>query len=182
MIRSNAGFIHALCGPGPELAHAGKLMDYGRLVGDWEAEGQALQPDGTRRRHYWHIHFTWVLEGRAIQDVWVTPVRHGRYLGKSEPRGLYSDQYGVTLRIYDPERDCWDVTWVDPITRFSARLTGKAMPDGTIVQQGVGSNGMGLRWVFDDITEDSFRWHSEVSLDEGKNWRLGLELQARRMT
>jgi hypothetical protein len=180
-IRSNAGFIHALCGPGPTLAHADKLMTYGRLVGDWEAEGQAIQPDGTSRRHWWHIHFAWVLEGRAIQDLWITPVRHGPKLGLSEPRGTYSDQYGMTLRIYDPERDCWDVTWLDPITRFSASLTGRAQADGSIVQEGLGSNGMGLRWTFSEVREDSFRWHSEVSQDQGKSWHLGLELQARRL-
>ena len=181
MTPSNSGFIQALCGPGLTLPHAEKLMAYGRFVGDWEAEGHALQPDGTRRLHYWHIHFAWVLEGRAIQDVWITPVRHGRYLGKSEPRGPYSDQYGMTLRIYDPEQDSWDVTWLDPITRFSARLTGRAQADGSILQEGVGSNGMGLRWVFSDVKVDSFRWHSEVSQDQGKTWRLGLELQASRL-
>jgi hypothetical protein len=90
-------------GPAPELADRLKL--YGQFVGAWEAEGEAFLPDGARRRHYWQISFAWVLEGRAIQDVWITPPRRGPRVGQSQPWGPFSNQYGTTLRVYDPKLD-----------------------------------------------------------------------------
>ena len=45
---------------------------YDRFIGRWEAEAQAFLPDGSSRRHHWQIRFERVLEGRAIQDVWIT--------------------------------------------------------------------------------------------------------------
>src|SRR5262245_11092448 len=69
-------FCQALCASGPK-AYPDKLMLYGQFVGDWEADANWFLPDGTARQHKWEIHFDWVLEGRAIQDVWITPPRHG---------------------------------------------------------------------------------------------------------
>ncbi len=171
-------FIDALCSPGPAAEHADKLALYGRFVGAWEAQGEAIAPDGSRQPHWWHIRFAWVLEGRAVQDVWITPVRNGPRLGQSHRSGPFSDQYGTSLRVYDPARDLWDVTWIDPHNHFSARLTGRA-EDGGIYQEGVGSNGMRLRWIFSNIAADRFHWRAEVSQDGG-SWRRVLELKARR--
>ena len=71
-------FTHALVAPEAIPKYAEKLKLYGQLVGSWEAEAQAFLPDGATRRHYWQISFDWVLEGRAIQDVWITPPVTGR--------------------------------------------------------------------------------------------------------
>src|SRR5947207_1535514 len=54
---------------------------YDRFIGRWEAEAKAFLPDGSTRRHYWQIRFESVLEGRAIQDVWITPPREGPHVG-----------------------------------------------------------------------------------------------------
>lgn len=178
--RSIPDFAEALICNGPAPGHAPKLMLYGRLVGDWEAEGTAYLPDGSRRRHWWHIHFAWVLEGRAIQDVWSTPVRHGPQQGRSEPWGDFSDQYGTSLRVYDAARDVWDVTWIDPRNGFSARLTG-CERNGEIFQEGQGSNGTRLRWIFSDVRPDTFRWRAELSRNGGETWFRALELQACRL-
>jgi len=45
------------------------------------------------------IHAGWVLQGRAIQDVWIFP-------------GAF---YGTTLRVYDPGLDAWHILWSDPV-------------------------------------------------------------------
>ena len=74
---------------------------YRPLVGSWEAEATAHLPDGSNRRHHWQIRFDSVLEDRAIQDVWITPPRTGPHVGKSEPWGPFSNQYGTTIRVYD---------------------------------------------------------------------------------
>ena len=74
---------------------------YDRFIGRWEAEAQAFLPDGSARRHYWQIRFERVLEGRAIQDVWITPPRDGPNVGSSERWGPLDNQSGLTLRVYD---------------------------------------------------------------------------------
>ena len=175
----SSSFIKALVSPEPAADRADKLQLYGQFVGSWDAEATARLPDGARRRHYWQIHFAWVLEGRAIQDVWITPPRSGPNTGASEPWGPYDRQYGTSLRVYDPKTDAWRITWIDPCANFRGDLTVR-VADGEIVQEGSGSDGLTLRWIFSDIKHDSFRWRAELSQDGGTTWHRALELLARR--
>jgi hypothetical protein len=156
------------------------LKPYGQLVGRWEAEAQAFLPDGSARRHYWQIRFERALEGRAIQDIWITPPRDGRNAGKSERWGPFDNQYGMTIRVYDPKIEAWRVTWIDPCAGYRAELVGRQQ-DGEIFQEGTGSDGTRLRWIFSDITPDSFRWRAELSRD-GQSWFKALQLFAQRET
>src|SRR5947209_6048636 len=103
--------IDALAAEGPFPEYADKLMVFGRLVGSWDIEGRFFDEDGNvtnERRGEWH--FGWVLEGRAIQDVLISPPRDGR-----EP-GQASQEYGTTIRAYDPKLDAWRVTFVAPVS------------------------------------------------------------------
>lgn len=47
--------------------------------------------------------------------------------------------------------------------------------DDDIVQEGRGAAGHLVRWSFSEITPQSFRWRSQVSVDEGATWRLNVE-------
>jgi hypothetical protein len=152
---------------------------YDRFIGRWEAEAQAFLPDGSSRRHYWQIRFERVLEGRAIQDVWITPPRDGPNVGKSLRWGPFDNQYGMTLRVYDAKLDAWRVIWIDPCADYRAELVGRARGD-EIFQEGKGSDGAALRWIFSDLRADSFRWRAEVSRDEGARWHKAIELLAHR--
>jgi hypothetical protein len=173
-------FVSALCAPRPARQTADPLMLYGRFVGSWEAEADAFLADGSRRRHYWEIEFSWVLEGRAVQDVWVTPPRRGPRAGECEPWGPFSNQYGTTLRVYDPKIGAWRVTWIDPAAGYRAELIGRADGNG-ILQEGTGSDGARLRWIFTDIAERSFRWRAEIARDAAAGWHRAIELIARRL-
>jgi hypothetical protein len=57
----------------PAADRADKLQLYGRFIGDWETKIIAHDPDGARHEGSGEIHFGWILEGRAIQDVWMIP-------------------------------------------------------------------------------------------------------------
>ena len=57
----------------PAADRADKLRLYGRFIGDWETKIIAHAPDGARHEGSGEIHFGWILEGRAIQDVWMIP-------------------------------------------------------------------------------------------------------------
>jgi hypothetical protein len=173
-------FIEALRASGPAPEHAAKLHLFGQFVGSWEAEATAFLPDGATRRHYWQIHFDWALEGRAIQDVWITPPRNGPNVGKSQRWGPYDNQYGTSIRVYDPKIDAWRTTWIDPCAGFRADLIGRPR-NGEIFQEGIGSDGTRQRWIFSDIAPDRFRWRAEISSDDGASWHKGLEMLGHRI-
>jgi hypothetical protein len=177
---TTTAFSKALQASRPAPQYKAKLMLYGQFVGSWEAEANWLLPDGTTRPHYWQVHFAWVLEGRAIQDVWMTPPREGsRSNEHPEPWGKFGNQYGTTLRVCDPEIDAWHITYIEPYSSSRATLIGRPHQD-EIFQEGSGSDGLLLRWIFSDISAEAFRWHAEVSRDEGVTWRKALEMLARR--
>jgi hypothetical protein len=119
--------------------------------------------DGGRHEGRGEIHFGWVLEGRAIQDVWILP-------------GIF---YGSTLRVYDPGIDAWHILWSDPLRPYFTRQIGRARGKD-IVQEGRNDSGEAVRWSFTDIEPDSFRWLGERSTDGGASWQLQAEFRARR--
>ena len=85
--------------------------------------------------------------------LWITPPRDGPNVGKSERWGPFDNQYGTTIRVYDPKIDAWRATWIDPCAGYRAELIGRgARKRAEIFQEGTGSDGTHLRWIFSDIT------------------------------
>ena len=148
----------------PDSDRAEALQLYGRFVGSWDSEITTHGPDSTCHRTDGEIHFGWVLQGRAIQDVWTLP-------------GFF---YGTTLRVYDPGIDAWHILWSDPLKQLYRRQIGRARGKD-IVQEGQDDTGAAVRWSFTDITPNSFRWLGERSGDGGASWQLQAEFFARRV-
>jgi hypothetical protein len=154
-----------------------KLLLYGRFIGDWEAEIIAHAPDGARHDASGEIHFGWILEGRAIQDVWMIPRLAER--PNAPPFPIAGNWYGTTIRVYDPNIDAWRITWIDPARNVFQQQIGRPRgPD--IVQEGTTESGGRSRWSFTRITPDSFRWLGEASADGDSAWRLMVEVLAQR--
>ncbi len=170
-----SSFAEALHAAGPAPDRAEKLNLYGRFAGAWSFDAKRFAEDGKVLTGRGEIHFGWVLEGRAIQDVWILPARNA---GPSPSLGNWTF-YGTTLRLYDPGLDAWHIIWSDPRTQYYSRQLGRAEGDN-IVQQGADDTGSTVRWSFTDITDDAFRWTSERSHDNGATWRLEVEFLARR--
>jgi hypothetical protein len=162
-------------GPDPDLAE--KLKLYGRFFGAWVFDATRMLEDGTRLTGRGEVHFGWVLEGKAVQDVWILPARDA---GPSPSLGTWTF-YGTTLRVYDPGIDAWHVFWSDPRSRYFSRQLGRAEGD-MIVQVGADDTGSLVRWSFSRITENSFRWLGERSHDGGATWRIEVEFLAQRKT
>jgi len=170
-------FLDAMSAPGPAADRTAGLQLYAFLVGSWTFDARFPQPDGKALRSRGEIHAGWVLEGRAIQDVWAVPARG---LPRGEIPAPY-EFYGSTLRIYDPGLDAWHILWSDPMRQLYRRQLGRAEgPD--IVQLGKDDAGAPVRWSFRDRTKDSFLWLGEHSPDGGKSWILIAEFHARRET
>jgi len=157
-------FIDTLHAAGPAADRADKLGLYGWLIGEWTMQAVIDRDDGTRFHGTGAIHFGWVLEGRAIQDVWILP-------------GVF---HGTTLRVYDPGLDAWHILWSDPLRQFYARQIGRAA-GADIVQDGTDGAGNPIRWRFTGITPDSFLWIGERSSHGGATWQRQTEFRARRV-
>ena len=163
-IAASPSLVDALHADRPAPDRAGKMALYGWLVGRSDMDAVIHRDDGTTHEGRGEIHFGWVLEGRAVQDVWILP-------------GVF---HGTTLRVYDPGIDAWHILWSDPLRQYYTRQIGWARGKD-IVQDGTDDAGAAVRWSFTEITPDSFRWLGERSLDGGATWQLQVEFRARRV-
>lgn len=169
-------FADALVANGPAPEYAKALMLYGQFVGDWETETRAFLPTGEVEESRWDVRFDWVLEGRAVQDAWISPPRNGAAMGWHEP----GNRFSTTLRLYDPRTDAWTILWANPPSGVVITQIGRQCGDEIVQESPRGPDGALSRWVYRDITPVSFRWCSEVSTDNGDTWTLIQEMRARR--
>jgi hypothetical protein len=149
-----------------------ELMLFGQFVGTWSFDGWTETAEGGRAELSGEWRFDWALGGMAIQDVLTSPPPADHVDG--EPWL----EHGMTVRFYDPDAARWEVTWITPVQRAVRRLSGGRERD-RIVLLGV-DGGRRLRWTFNDITDSSFVWRGEVSVDAGASWRLTEEMRLRR--
>jgi hypothetical protein len=161
---TSSSLIAALHTNEPAADRADKMKLYGWLIGRWEMDAVVYDDDGRPQTGRGDIHFGWVLEGRAIQDVWSLP-------------GVF---HGTTLRVYDPALDAWHIVWSDPLRQYYSRQLSR-ISGNDIVQEGHDSAGNAVRWSFKEITPVSFRWTGERSADQGQTWRLKSDFSARRV-
>jgi hypothetical protein len=169
-------FVSLLAGPdrSPEIPESADL--YGWLVGSWDLEVLRYRAADVRSQKIrGEAHFAWVLEGRALQDVWIMPSISGR----SPESDRTNNMYGTTLRIWDPTAQNWRIRWINPVSGHEERQTGRRVGD-EIVQIGARPDGTPTRWRFSEITHDSFHWIGEALEPDGKTWKLEGEFLARR--
>jgi uncharacterized protein len=155
-------------GPSPELAPEDRIYDW--LIGSWDVRVVDYLDDGSKRENAGEWHFGYVLEGRAIQDVWISPPRSLRNSATSKE----CNRYGTSVRALRPNDRKWDVTWINPVSGWHDRLIARRVGKD-IVQEGHGAKGELIRWVFTDIEKHSARWYGESSNDGGKTWKLGAQ-------
>jgi hypothetical protein len=153
--------------PHPSLGPDANL--FGRFVGTWDADYSFLAADGTFHHKRGEVRFGWVLDGRALEDIFMT----------------YPDSAGderkmvAGIRWLNPQTGKWTLGFVAPTFDAVVRMEAGAEGD-RIVLRGHDSKGVLLRWSFNDITPNSFVWRGESSYDEGKAWRLEEEHHMRR--
>lgn len=143
---------------------AAALQTYAFLIGRWQFDATVQLAAGGVHRGAGSIAAGWVLDGRALQDVWVLP-------------GVF---HGTTLRIHDAARDGWHILWSDPLHQYYSRQFGRA-EGADIVQLGHDDSGAATRWSFRERMADSFTWRGEVSDDDGASYRLVAEFHCRRV-
>jgi hypothetical protein len=167
--------VLAAAGRSPEIPESSDV--YGWLVGDWDL--QVLHYRGIDVANLGltgEVHAAWVLEGRAIQDVWIMPRRSERTPDTAKTNNMY----GTTLRIWEPSLQAWLIRWINPVSGHLEQQTGRRIGD-EIVQIGARADGTPIRWRFTEITTDSFHWIGEALNTDGRTWRLEGEFLARRV-
>jgi hypothetical protein len=146
--------------PHPSLGDQAQV--FGRFVGTWDGDYREFAPNGKETRSSGEWIFGWVMDGRAIQDLFMiypSVERKERYIG-------------TTLRCFDRKSQTWSVTFIDPEAAAVETLVGAAAGDDRIVLVNQNPDGKVTRWSFVDIRADSWAFTVEVSRDGGKTWRL----------
>ena len=118
-IPSSLPLVRALLADRPAPYGAENLKLYSWLVGKWEMDVAMRGVGDTQETMRGIVSAAWVLEGRAIQDVFSVP-------------GLF---YGTSLRFYDPNINAWQVFWIDPLKSVFFRMIGRAQGN-EIVNEG----------------------------------------------
>lgn len=166
--------IDALQAAGPHPDMAENLMLFGQFVGAWDVDVTNITVDGTRKELKGEWHFGWVLEGRAILDVWTAPRRSLR--GQADPY-----EYGATLRFFDPSIQAWRSTWIGPVRHLVLPFIGRQEKD-EIILEGSFTPGGRTRWIFSHVTPTRFHWRNLESSDDGATWRAVQEIVAQRVS
>lgn len=155
----------------PEIAETDDI--YGGLIGSWDLRVRHYRPNPSLVNTRGEAHFARVLEGRAIQDVWIVPsvvesptMNPGRF-------------YGTTIRMWDTACHGWRITWINPVSGRRNELLGRRSGKD-IVQIGTHPDGTPIRWIFSEILPESFRWTGEALQPNGSTWVLESEYFATR--
>jgi len=153
-----------------------KLKPYEIFIGTWDFDWVGHEDDGSTWTVPGQWHFSWILDGRAIQDTWICPKIALRNSGK------YLDgEYGTTIRFYDFKEDCIKVIWVGPIlSRLD--IFKVALVNDQIIQDEIlfGNKKQISKWLFKDISKSTFKWEAYVSSVELTSWKLVQEVFAKR--
>ena len=123
---------------------------FGKLIGSWQIDSRVIKGE-------WH--FSWVLEGMAIQDVIILP----------------DYEYGTSLRIYNPDTYAWDVAYgyTGKIIRLEARKQ-----DDMIVLTYIDDETR--KWIFTRIEDNQFHWQNITIKDDG-DWYVNADIFAKRI-
>jgi len=152
--------INALGAPNPNPAMGTEARTFDRLVGTWDCTFTFYLEDGSVRKKTGKLLVGWIMDGRAVQDIWVT------YQNSQKDSTV-----GTSLRFFDTQLKQWRVVFVSPQYNYLVTVQG-GMEGDRIVLHGVDTDGLPIRWSFNEMTGDSFTWRGEKSHDGGKTWKL----------
>ena len=143
---------------------------FDRFIGTWDCDYANFKDDGKTERSHGQVVFGWILDGRAVQDVW-------SWVDDDDPKK--ERKVGTTVRFFDSKTGKWRIVWISPEEGIIKTLAGGREGD-RIVLEGTSDDGVAVRWSFNDIRPDSFVWRGEKSRDYGKSWKPTGEYQMRR--
>lgn len=150
-------FSKALIYPGKSGKIPKEYNWFDFLAGEWDIHYSDNHGTGQERHVRGEWIFSWVLDGTAIQDVFICPSRAERRV-HSQPDATW----GTTLLIFSPGTKAWDIFYgtTGEADRFEAKKEG-----GQIVLTEITESKM--KWIFPDIRNDYFLWENRLFNDGG---------------
>lgn len=162
-------FADALVSSGPSPEQPKRMTRFGQLVGSWRVRGRRLDEAAGQwrdREFTWLV--SWVMDGRAIQDLEVVDSGEG-------PQTL-----AVAIRVYDPMAGVIRVSYFSPVLNLYSNLVAQGWRDG-IRQDGTENDERPIRWNFSGVSERSYTFDGWVSNDGGTTWNLVEHLEGERL-
>lgn len=149
-------FLKTLISDGKNVQVPEECDYFGKLIGSWKID-YVDNSNACLRKGEWH--FSWVLDGMAIQDVIILP----------------GFERGTTLRVYNPNTRAWDIAYcfTGRIIRLEARRQGDQIVLTDLEDER-------RKWVFAKIEEDRFHWQDITVKDDGR-WHVNFDLYAQRI-
>jgi hypothetical protein len=142
----------------------------------------------------WKIHLSRLLHPLSGSSTWVEydgtsvvrQVWNGRTnLGELEVDGSSGHLEGLSLRLYNPQSQQWHISWANS----ADGLLGQAMIGGFkngrgefYDQEPFNGRAIFVRFIFSDITANSFRLEQAFSADGGKTWEANWIAKFTRVT
>jgi len=143
----------------------GPMAQFGRYVGDWKIEDQALAQDGSGwgpgKGARWK--FECVGDGTAVQDFW-TPNGGG---------------WGTNLRTYNPDTGSWEIVWAAQQQKGLMYISARQDEAGNVVMDVLKPVQPQPRRITFMVPDDKgWNWVMEWSFDEGKTWTPVYKIRA----
>src|SRR5205823_12136623 len=119
-----------------------------RFVGAWDADYSFIAEDGSVRHSRGEVLFGWILDGYALQDIFLSYPKPG----SSEERKMVTG-----VRFVDPKTDKWTVMFAAP--SFAAAVRMECGADGDrILLRAQDDKGALLRSPYSDSRLVSLLW------------------------
>ena len=162
-------FITALCSNARDERIPEEYDFFGGLIGGWDIVWNDHLEEAEPRRVKGEWIFSRVLDGTAVQDLFIVPSREER-LHDKQPDA----EYGTTLRIFNPKTMVWDIFY--GCMGEAIRLTARKVDDDIILTENTTKK---MRYVFSDIVDSYFLWRKERMNEKGE-WKTVAKVTADR--
>ncbi|HSE39412.1 MAG TPA: hypothetical protein VLH08_01490 [Acidobacteriota bacterium] len=158
---SGEAMLRTLAATGPNSSLGDQAEVFNGFIGTWDCDYSFHTADGKISHQSGELMFGWVLDGLAVQDIWIS---YPKSAGKER-------SIGTSVRFFDTKAKIWKVVFVNPAFGSAINVEGGVVGD-RIVLRGKDIDGAEIRWSFNDIKPGSFTWRGEKSRDNGKTWVL----------
>jgi hypothetical protein len=132
---------------------------FDQLIGTWDVRYEIFDKDGKVRRSAGQVRYSWILAGKALQEVW-----------SAASESTDSQPFGTTIDFYDLKRQRWTAVWIYPAQGMTSMMSGGEV-NGSFVLTGHNESGALERWSTSITSPDSIAVRADVSDDDGKTWR-----------
>ena len=146
---------------------------FGKFIGTWSLQLTISDPSGSSLKYSGEWHFFRILQGRAIQDIWIIP----SLMPKDNDE---YHEYGTTIRTYNPKTEKWKAVWVGPIQNQLFMFDVEDNDEEIILTETKSPN-LEMKWTFYNISENAFQWKSEVKVKGSDSWFTNYHMKLTRI-